>query len=139
MITDALTLWGDSDTYSPEQRLARKRYIDGVLQGGIEPPHLEWLSDQGDGVSGDALSRIATSIYNAVVEAREQERAVSCPCGGFADVLRCGLDAELWTLIRIGLEEAERGDFVEVCERWGYEVQTTSVTERDTLIPPRAH
>ena len=75
MITDALTLWGNFDTYSPEQRLARKSYIELVLQGGIEPPHFEWLCDQGDGVSGDALSRIATSIYNVVIEARDQRES----------------------------------------------------------------
>ena len=91
MITDTLTLQGDIETFSPKERALRIQYIELVSKGEIEPPHLEWLQDYGDGVSGDALSRIATSVYNSIVQSRVQDVAPSCPCGGFADILKSRL------------------------------------------------
>ena len=49
--------------------------------------------------------------------------------GSFANLLKTGGDALLWTLIRIGLEECENEEVVGLAERRGYDVHETSQVE----------
>ena len=128
-------LLGEAWTYTDAQRAKREAYVALVREGALEPPHSEWLEEYGDGVTGDAMSRIATTIYNILVDSGPRFRD-ELPSGGFADILETGGDAELWTLIRIGLAEAMPADFAEVCEKRGYEVNKTVLVEADHLLPP---
>ena len=113
---DAQLLWGKPDTFSEAEKQRRRAYVKDVLSGGLEPPHHEWLTDRGDGVSGDAASLITTSIYSIVVDSRSYQREDSMPAGGLPDILETGGDAELWTLIRIALDEVPDEDLLALLE-----------------------
>jgi hypothetical protein len=79
-------------------------------------------------VDARAAGRIATGIYNTLVESGQAD----CRFGdwdtwqmvaSFADLLKNGGDALLWALIRIGLEETSSEDLAELCESRGFMVR----------------
>ena len=72
--------------------------------------------------------RVATSIYNTVVESgaadpRFSNRDSWQMTGSFAGIIRDGGDALLWALIRIGLEECVSEDLAELRESRGFIVR----------------
>src|SRR4051812_9235314 len=104
-------LLGDIDAFTPAQRAARKSYIEH-----FPSPPSDWLNE------ADPVNRMATLMYNTLVESsgtdpRFRGEDAWIMAGGFADVLRSGGDALLWTLIRIGLDESLDEDVVGLCER----------------------
>ena len=98
-------LSGDASTFSSAQRRLRARYLNLIDQQSLPAPLPQWLEN-------DAGSQLATAIYNTVVDAAHGERIGSPDdkavwlAGDLADILATGGDAELWTLLRIGLDEA---------------------------------
>jgi hypothetical protein len=124
-----LTLLGDLDEFTENQRAAREAYIEHFPH-----PPSEWLYE------ADPLNRIATGIYNTVVESgtadpRFRNDESWQMADGFAYVLKTGGDALLWTLIRIGLDESTDDDVVALCERRGFGVYRTSLVDPDPFAP----
>ena len=115
-------LLGDIDAFTEEQRRARATFVDQDL-------HLprEWLRVEGDEVDATAAGRVATGIYNILVESSVGDprfRWDSWQMGGsFADIIKNGGDALIWALIRIGLEETQDEDLAELCESRGFIVR----------------
>lgn len=101
-----IRLMGDASKFSPAQRRLRSRYIDLVGHGALPAPLPQWLEPDDPG------SLLATAIYNSLVDAGYGER-IGWPddeacwlVGDLDDVLTIGGDAELWTRLRISLDEA---------------------------------
>src|SRR3954447_12529660 len=93
-------LLGDIEAFTPAQRAARQSYIEH-----FPAPPSDWLNE------ADPVNRMATLMYNTLVESggtdpRFRGEDTWMMAGSFADVLRSGGDALLWTLIRIGLDES---------------------------------
>jgi hypothetical protein len=116
-------LLGDIDSFTDEQRKTRETFIEQEL-------HLprEWLCEDGWGVDASAAGRVATGIYNTVVESGAADPRFpnwdSWQIGAsFADIIKNGGDALLWSLIRIGLEETSGEDLAELCESRGFMVR----------------
>ena len=116
-------LLGNVDSFTVEQRTARETFIEHEL-------HLprEWLCEDGCGVDASPAGRVATSIYNTVVESGAADPRFSNwgswqMTGSFAGIIRDGGDALLWALIRIGLEECVSEDLAELCENRGFIVR----------------
>jgi hypothetical protein len=118
-------LLGDVESQSEKQRAARQVYIK-------EGFHLtdDWL------IYSDPVNQLATTIYNVIVESGPGDPRFAqfedddltgtwIQAGCFAEILEEGGDAFLWTLIRIGLDEAENGDVVGLANRRGYVVRET--------------
>ena len=109
-------LLGNIDSFTVEQRTARETFIKQEL-------HLprEWICEDGCGVDGSPAGRVATGIYNTVVESGAADPRCSNRdswqiTGSFAGIIKDGGDALLWALIRIGLEECVSEDLAELCE-----------------------
>jgi hypothetical protein len=120
-------LLGDIDSFTDEQRTARSTFIAQEL-------HLpcEWLVENGWGVDASAAGRLATGIYNTLVESGPADPRLAHGdtwqmAASFADIIKNGGDALLWALIRIGLEESSDEDLAELCESRGFMVR----------LPPR--
>ena len=116
-------LLGNINSFTVEQRTARETFIEQEL-------HLprEWLCEDGCGVDASPAGRVATSIYNTVVESGAADPRFSNwgswqMTGSFAGIIRDGGDALLWALIRIGLEECVSEDLAELCESRGFIVR----------------
>jgi len=116
-------LLGNVDSFTVEQRKVRTTFIEHEL-------HLPraWLCEDGCGLDASPAGRVATSIYNTVVESgaadpRFSNRDSWQMTGSFAGIIRDGGDALLWALIRIGLEECVSEDLAELCESRGFIVR----------------
>jgi len=114
-------LLGNVDSFTVEQRTARETFIEHEL-------HLprEWLCEDGCGVDASPAGRVATSIYNTVVESGATDPRFSNSSqmtGSFAGIIKDGGDALLWAFIRIGLEETSGQDIAELCESRGFIVR----------------
>jgi hypothetical protein len=114
-------LLGNVDSFTVEQRTARETFIEHEL-------HLprEWLCEDGCGVDASPAGRVATSIYNTLVESGATDPRFSNSSqmtGSFAGIIKEGGDALLWALIRIGLEECVSEDLAELCESRGFIVR----------------
>jgi hypothetical protein len=128
------TLLGNIADFSPSQVTARQTYIKEFP----EPPS-EWLCED------DPVNSMATGMYNTLVESgggdpRFPDWDGSQMGGSFADVLKYGGDALVWTLIRIGLDESLNEDVVGLCERRGFVVCRTSLVDNsDPFAPATSH
>jgi hypothetical protein len=116
-------LLSDTGSFTDEQRKARETFIDQEL---VLPR--EWLREDGWGVDASAPGRVATGIYNTLVESgpadpRFAHWGTRHLASSFADLLKNGGDAFLWALIRIGLEETSSEDLGEHCESRGFIVR----------------
>ena len=113
-------LLGNIDSFTVEQRTARETFIKHEL-------HLPraWICEDGCGVDASPAGRVATSIYNTVVESGATDPRFSNSSqmtGSFAGIIKDGGDALLWALIRIRLEECV-SDLAELCESRGFIVR----------------
>jgi hypothetical protein len=116
-------LLSDVGSFTVEQRKARETFIDQEL---VLPR--EWLREDGWGVDASAPGRVATGIYNTLVESGPADPRFAhwdSPhlAASFADLLKNGGDALLWALIRIGLDETASEDLAELCESRGFIVR----------------
>ena len=109
-------LLGDISSFTDEQRIARETFIEQKL-------HLPcaWLREDGWGVDASAAGRVATGIYNTLVESGPADPRFAHGdswhmAASFANIIKTGGDAFLWALIRIGLEETSSEDLAELCE-----------------------
>ena|SRR5215212_6260125 len=123
-------LLGDIDAFTPAQRAARTSYIEH-----FPSPPSDWLYE------ADPVNRMATGLYNTLVESgrtdpRFRGEDTWMMAESFADVLRSGGDALLWTLIRIGLDGSLDENVVGLCERRGFGVYRTSLVDNSDLLPP---
>jgi len=116
-------LLGNIDSFTVEQRTARETFIKHEL-------HLPraWICEDGCGVDASPAGRVATSIYNTVVESGAADPRFSNwdswqMTSSFAGIIKEGGDALLWALIRIGLEECVSEDLAELCESRGFIVR----------------
>jgi hypothetical protein len=110
-------------SFTDEQRTARERFVELEL---LLPR--EWLRFDAWEVDASAAGRIATGIYNTLVESgradpRFEHWDTWQMAASFADLLKNGGDALLWSLIRIGLEETSSEDLAELCESRGFMVR----------------
>jgi len=122
-------LVGDVASFTDEQRKARETFIEQEL-------HLprEWVHEDGWGVDASPAGRVATGIYNTLVESGAADPRFpkwdSWQMGAsFADIIKNGGDALLWALIRIGIEETGNEDLAELCESRGFIVRLPRRTE----------
>src|SRR5829696_10018373 len=122
-------LLGNVDSFTVEQRTARETFIEHEL-------HLprECLCEDGCGVDASPAGRVATGIYNTLVESGAADPRFpkwdSWQMGAsFADIIKNGGDALLWALIRIGIEETGNEDLAELCESRGFIVRLPRRTE----------
>ena len=90
-------LLGNVDSFTVEQRTARTTFIEHEL-------HLprEWLCEDGCGVDASPAGRVATSIYNTVVESGAADPRFSNwgswqMTGSFAETIKGGGDDLLWS------------------------------------------
>ena len=116
-------LLSDAQSFTDEKRKARETFIDQEL---VLPR--EWLREDGWGVDASAPGRVATGIYNTLVESGPADPRFAHwdsrhMAASFADLLKNGGDALLWALIRIGLEETSSEDLAELCESRGFIVR----------------
>jgi hypothetical protein len=116
-------LLSDVESFTDKQRKARETFIDQEL---VLPR--EWLREDGWGVDASAPGRVATGIYNTLVESGPADPRFAHwhsrqMAASFADLLKNGGDALLWALIRIGLEETSNEDLAELCESRGFMVR----------------
>src|SRR5215211_5208612 len=117
-------LAGNLECLTAEQRTTRQT----MIQMGLKLPR-KWLREDAEGVDADAGGRIATGIYNILTESggadpRFQHLDTWQLASSFADVLRSGGDAYLWSLIRIALAEClDDDDIAELCEDRGFMVR----------------
>ena len=116
-------LLSDIGSFTDEQRKARETFIDQEL---VLPR--EWLREDGWGVDASAPGRVATGIYNTLVESGPADPRLAHwdsrhMAASFADLLKNGGDALLWALIRIGLDETASEDLAELCESRGFIVR----------------
>jgi hypothetical protein len=116
-------LLGGIESFTDEQRQARETFVEQQL-------HLprEWVHEDGCGVDASAAGRVATGIYNTLVESGAADPRLpnwnSWQIGAsFADIIKNSGDALLWALIRIGLEETSSEDLAELCESRGFMVR----------------
>ena len=103
-------LLSDTQSFTDEKRKARETFIDQEL---VLPR--EWLGKNGWGCDASAPGRVATGIYNTLVESGPADPRFAHwdsrhMAASFADLLKNGGDALLWALIRIGLEETSSED-----------------------------
>ena len=125
MTEDLLTraeLLGDDTTFSDEQRRARARFLELDL---VLPR--EWVNEE-LGVDATAAGRVATGIYNTLVESGPADPRFGGwdtwqMAASFADLIKTGGDALIWALIRIALEETSDEDLAELCESRGFMVR----------------
>src|SRR5215204_3555977 len=114
------------NSFTSAQRNARESFAGYQM-------HLprEWLlveTVDGCEMDADAGSRVATAIYNSVVESgrcdpRFADQETWEITTSFASLVREGGDAHLWVLIRIGVDEAAHKDLAGLCEDRGYMVR----------------
>ena len=122
-VISAAELLEDAETFTDEQRTSRERFAELEL---VLPR--EWLRVDGWEVDASAAGRIATAIYNTLIESgpadpRFEHWDTWQLAASFADLLKNGGDALLWSLIRIGLEETSSEDLAELCESRGFMVR----------------
>jgi hypothetical protein len=114
----------DVGSFTDEQRKARETFVDLEL---VLPR--EWLREDGQGLDASIAGRVATGIYNTLVESgpasdrRFRNWDTWRMAASFADIIKNGGDALIWALIRIGLEEAQDEDLAELCESRGFIVR----------------
>jgi hypothetical protein len=116
-------LLSDITAFTDEQRGARKAFagLEFVLPR-------EWMCEDESGVDVTAAGRVATGIYNTLVESgpadpRFREWDTWQMAASFADLIRTGGDALIWALIRIALDETSDEDFADLCESRGFLVR----------------
>jgi len=101
-------LLGDVGAFTPAQRAARATYLEH-----FPAPPSSWLTEE------DPANRIATGIYNTLIESGGADPRFTGwdswqMAANFADLLKHGGDALVWTLIRIGIDESLTADFAEL-------------------------
>jgi hypothetical protein len=118
-------LLADVASFTAEQREARELFS----KLGLVLPR-DWLRVDSYLSDASADGRVATGIYNTVVESGGASdprfrhlRDPNLIAGSFADIIKWGGDALLWALIRIGVEESSDEDLAELAESRGFIVR----------------
>ena len=114
---DLNSLRGDWDTFSHAEIERRSHYIHKAALGELDPEP-EWM--HGTDELADSLTNLATFVYNTLVYEGYGEDMY--PVSGLREIIQSGGDAELWTLIRIALHNANDEIFVESCKEKRLEI-----------------